>query len=231
MAYKYIFIDLDDTLWDFHCNAYSLLMEIYEQRKLGHYFVNFNHYFQLYAKRNLELWELYGKGLVTKDFLNVERFLHPLVEVGVQNVKLAEEISVEFLQSIPSKTQLIPFAKELLEYLYPKYPITLVSNGFVDVQERKLRSAGIENYFTHFVFSQSAKALKPDKVIYEYAMQLNNANASEVIMIGDSFDADICGAQNAGIDQVYFNPKGRKYDKNNPPTFTIKGLEELLFLV
>ena len=231
MTYKYVFIDLDDTLWDFHSNARSLLTEIYEQRYLAQYFENFEQYFQLYSKRNLELWELYSKRLVTKEFLNLERFLYPFVEVGVDNVSLAAEISVEFLETISTKTILIPHAKELLDYLFPKYPLTLVSNGFIDVQLRKMKSAGIEHYFSHLVFSQSANALKPDKAIYEYALQLNNAVAEEVLMIGDSFHADVIGAQNAGIDQVYFNPSGRSFEKQTPPSFTIKGLEELFFIL
>ena len=226
--YKYVFLDLDDTLWDFHANARSVLVEIFEQQKLHQYFDSFEEYFRIYAKRNLELWELYGKGEITKEFLNVERFRHPLMQVGIDNTELAMETGIQFLEILPTKTQLIPFAKKLLEYLHPKYPLTIVSNGFIEVQHKKLHSAQLEHYFSHIVLSEGAKALKPHKRIFEYALSLNNATSSEAIMIGDSFEADIKGAQNAGIDQIYFNPQIDIHHDGFPCTFKVNKLEEII---
>lgn len=226
--YKHVFIDLDDTIWDFHANAKSSLSEIYEQKQLGRYFDNFEHYFGLYAKRNLELWALYGKGAITKDYLSLERFDFPLVQVGVNDTKFALQIGKEYLNLLPSRTALVPFAKELLDYLFPKYPLTIVSNGFVEVQYKKMSSANIEHYFSHVVLSEAAQALKPDKRIFEYALQLNNARAAETIMIGDSYEADILGAINAGIDQIYFNPHLMDNHQNHTATYHASKLEEIL---
>jgi len=227
-GYKYVFIDLDDTIWDFHANAKLSLGEVYEARKLNLYFDSFEQFFKIYAKRNLELWELYGKGVISKEFLMIERFRHPLALVGVDNDELAIKIGDEFLEILPTKTTLLPFAKELLDYLCPKYPLTIVSNGFVEVQYKKLRCANLEHYFAHVVLSEAAKALKPDKRIFEYALQLNDAAAAETIMIGDSFEADMRGAQNAGIDQIFLNPKSDKVHMQTPLTYTIKKLEEII---
>ena len=224
-GYKHVFIDLDDTLWDFHANAQAALEEIYDNHQLYKHFDSFEHYFTMYAKRNLELWELYGKGEITKEFLNFERFSHPLVQVGAGNVEIAEQIGREFLEMLPTKTLLIPHAKELLDYLYPKYPLTIISNGFIEVQYKKLSSSNLEHYFTHIVLSEGAKALKPDKRIYEYAMQLNNTTASECLMIGDSYEADIVGARNAGIDQVWFNPY--RNGKTGEATYKAKALLDI----
>ncbi|HET7732509.1 MAG TPA: YjjG family noncanonical pyrimidine nucleotidase [Paludibacter sp.] len=226
--YKFVFIDLDDTIWDFHANAKSTLHEIYEIRRLNRYFDSFEQYFGIYAKRNLELWDLYGRGEITKDSLTLERFMHPLLHVGINDPELALNIGREYLEMLPSRTELVPFAKELLDYLYPKYPLTIVSNGFIEVQYKKLRSANLEHYFSHVVLSEEAKALKPDRRIFEHALNLNNAKANETIMIGDSYEADIIGAQNAGIDQVYFNHNLNMTDNNLQCTFKINRLEELL---
>jgi len=226
--YKNVFIDLDDTLWDFHANAKSSLAEIYDRRNLGQFFDSFDQYFSIYAKRNIELWEEYGKGTISKAELSLERFSHPLIQVGVDNAPLAKEIGEEYLALLPSRTMLVPHAKELLDYLRPKYPLTIVSNGFVEVQYKKLNSCRLEQYFAHVVLSEAAQALKPDKRIFEYALQLNNANASETIMIGDSYEADIVGAQNASIDQIYFNPKLTQPDKNKPSTFQVNSLSEIM---
>ena len=226
--YKTVFIDLDDTLWDFHANAKSSLQEIYEERNLGQYFDSFDQYFNLYAKRNIELWEMYGKGTISKEALTLERFQHPLIQVGIDNAALAKNIGEQYLGLLPTRTMLVPFAKELLDYLYPKYPLTIVSNGFVEVQYKKLHSCHIEQYFAHVVLSEAAEALKPDKRIFEYAMRLNNATASETIMIGDSYEADIKGAQNADIDQIYYHPNQKPEDKEKQATYQVKSLREIL---
>ena len=227
MNYKHVFIDLDDTIWDFHGNARAVLEEIYDEQGLSQYFKDFDEYFRIYAKRNLELWELYGKGEITKEFLNVERFRHPLLQVGVDNIKLAEETGIQFLEMLPTKTMLIPFAKELLDYLSAKYTLTIVSNGFIEVQYKKLHSCKLEQYFTHMVLSEAAKALKPDKRIFEYALSLNCAKAAETIMIGDSYEADIVGARNAGIDQIYFNPNNTISEFKNKATHNVTELEKI----
>ena len=225
--YKYIFIDLDDTIWDFHTNARLSLQDMFEQRKLAQYFTDFDEFFQIYAKRNIELWEQYGKGEITKEFLMSERFRYPLSKMGLDDVELAEEIGIQYLDILPTKTTLMPYAKELLDYLYPKYPLTLISNGFVEVQYKKMRSSEIEKYFKHIVLSESAKALKPDKKIFEYALSLNNASKTEAIMIGDSYEADIRGAQNAGIDQIYYPLHPDNIQKEQTATHTIRSLKEL----
>ena len=226
--YKYVFIDLDDTLWDFHANAKSSLQEIYEERNLGQFFDSFDQYFTIYAKRNIELWEMYGKGTISKEELSLERFQHPLIQVGVDNAVLAKEIGEQYLGLLPTRTMLVPFAKELLDYLYPKYPLTIVSNGFVEVQYKKLQSCRIEQYFSHVVLSEAAEALKPDKRIFEYALQLNNAIAAETIMIGDSYESDIRGARNAGINQIYFNPGTEVPEKDRPATYRVKSLNDIM---
>jgi len=230
MNYKHVFIDLDDTLWDFHANARSSLQEVFENRNLRQYFDNFDHFFQIYAKRNLELWEMYGKGVISQEYLKLERFRHPLAQVGADNIVLAEQIGTQFLEILPTKTILIPFAIELLDYLQPKYSLTLVSNGFVEVQYKKLRSANLEHYFSHIVLSEAARALKPDKRIFEYAIKLNDATAAETIMIGDSYEADIRGAQNAGIDQVFLSKKPIS-ENEKFATYKIKTLIELISIL
>ena len=229
--YKSVFIDLDDTLWDFHANAKSAMQEIYEERNLGKYFESFEQYFAFYAKRNLELWEEYGKGTISKEALQLERFQHPLIQVDVDNAPLAKEIGDQYLGLLPTRTMLVPYAKELLDYLYPKYPLTIVSNGFIEVQYKKLHSCGIEQYFAHVVLSEAANALKPDKRIFEYALQLNNAIASETIMIGDSYESDIVGARNAGIDQVYYNPLQDKSLKDKQASYFVENLEDIIKII
>lgn len=224
--YKFIFIDLDDTIWDFHENARLSLADMFTDRRLDRYFSDFEEFFSIYAKKNIELWEAYGKGEITKDFLMAERFRYPLARMGVNDQELAEEIGHQYLEILPTKTALMPYAIETLDYLSSKYPLTIISNGFTEVQYRKIRSSNIGHYFSHIVLSEAAGALKPDKRIFEYAMQLNDcSNPKECIMIGDSYEADIVGAQNAEIDQVYYPLSADA--ENKKATYRIKSLREL----
>ena len=202
--YKYVFLDLDDTIWDFHGNARLSLKDVFDLRNLQNFFTDFDEFFAIYAKKNSELWVQYGKGEITQEYLMAERFRYPLAKMGINDEKLAKEIGNQYLDILPTKTGIMPYALEILDYLSDKYPLTLVSNGFTEVQFRKIRSSGIEHYFKHIVLSEFANALKPDKKIFEYALQLNNAKPDETIMIGDNYETDIRGAQNAEIDQIYF---------------------------
>jgi len=229
--YRYVFLDLDDTLWDFHANARLSLQKMYEQQALNRYFENFEEFFQIYARRNIELWEMYGKGEITKEFLMSERFRYPLAKMGLDDLQLAEAIGKQYLEILPEQTSLLPFARELLDYLYPKYPLTLISNGFVEVQYKKLKSCRIEHYFSHVVLSEQACALKPDREIFNYALRLNQATPEEAIMIGDSFSADIEGAKNAGIDQIYLQRNNLLSYTGQHATFIVKSLQEVFSIL
>lgn len=227
--YNCVFIDLDDTIWDFHANARSSLSEIYTTRNLDRYFDSFEQYFGIYSLRNTELWEMYGRGEVTKDFLSKERFLYPLQQVGITDESLAENIGREYLDMLPTRTALVPHALELLNYLSEKYTLTIVSNGFVEVQYRKMKSSGLEPFFKYVVLSEQARALKPDRQIFDYALKLNNATHSETIMIGDSLAADITGAINAGIDHIWFNPENKTADL--PVMTSVNSLQTIMELL
>jgi len=207
--YQFVFIDLDDTLWDFHANAKSTLQDLYLNLNLQNYFTDFNQFFNLYTSRNYQLWPIYGRGEITKDELQRDRFAYPFIQVGVKNKAIPLQVGNDYLQILTTKNLLIDGAIEVLEYLYSRYSLTIISNGFEELQYKKIRNSSIEKYFNHIVLSETAKALKPDKKIFDYALKINNAKPSSTIMIGDSYDADIIGAKNAGIDQVFFNPKAR----------------------
>lgn len=225
--YKAVFIDLDDTLWDFHANARISLQEMYTNRGLNRHFDSFDEFFEIYAKRNIELWESYGKGEITKDYLMLERFRYPLSRMGVDDLELAHEIGHQYLEILPTQKTLMPHALEVLDYLKERYSLTIISNGFTEVQYKKLKSSGLAHYFNHVVLSEQAGALKPDPRIFTHALHLNDVEAHEAIMIGDSYEADIRGAQASGIDQVYFPLHGNA-KPHQTATYRIDSLKELM---
>lgn len=230
MQYKNLFFDLDDTLWAFSYNARDTFEEMYRKYEYDRYFRSFQHFYELYERRNVELWAEYADGKVTKDELNRQRFLYPLEAVGEGNAALAKAFSEDFFAVIPTKSRLMPHAREVLEYLAPKYNLYILSNGFQELQCHKMRSAEIDRYFKKIVLSDDIGVLKPWPEIFHFAMSATQSELRESLMIGDSWDNDITGARGVGMNQVYYNVTGRA-EFPFKPTYQITDLKELLQLL
>ncbi len=230
MQYKNIFFDLDDTLWAFSFNARDTFEEMYRKYEYDRYFRSFEHFYELYEKRNIELWAEYADGKVTKEELNRQRFLYPLEAVGEGDAALAKAFSDDFFAVIPTKSRLMPHAQEVLEYLAPKYNLYILSNGFQELQCHKMRSAGIDHYFKKVVLSDDIGVLKPWPEIFHFAMSATQSELRESLKVGDSSDNDIKGAQGVGIHQVFYNVTGRT-EFPFKPTYQITDLKELLQLL
>ena len=179
MKYKNLFFDLDDTLWAFSQNAYDTFEEVYDKYRLGQYFDSFSHFYSLYQRRNTELWVEYGNGQVTKEELNRQRFLYPLQAVGIDNEMLAKRYSDDFFSIIPTKSRLMPYAEEVLSYLAPKYNLYILSNGFRELQSRKMRSSGIDTYFNKIILSEDLGVMKPWPEIFYFALSATQSELRE----------------------------------------------------
>ena len=130
-----------------------------------------------------------------------------------------------FLQNLPSKKALIEGAVDILDYLKPNYQLHILSNGYQGLQIQKMQSSAIHHYFEEIITVDKAKALKPDKAIFDYALQCTNASVSNSLMIGDNYEADIKGAINANFHTVFYNPARQKTVEK--PTFDILKLAEI----
>lgn len=227
MRYKALFIDLDNTLYDFTANSREAYHEVYDLMDYDRFFPSFAEYFAIYEKRNAELWDLYDNGKITKDELNTERYLHPL---KVARVSGAEEIArtffTEAMKRLPTKGLLRPHAIECLKYLRPRYPLYILSNGFTELQTHKMQSAGIYHYFDGIVLSEDINVNKPQRALFDHALTIAGTTAEESLMIGDHFEVDIIGAKNAGWDQMFYNFQGIT-DKPFEPTYEITSLEQV----
>lgn len=205
--YKHIFFDLDHTLWDFEQSAaqtFALLFEKHHLKLRG--IPSLQDFIKKYTIHNTLLWELYRNGELKKEILRSLRFENTLREFGINDSVLAESIGDDYVYHAPRTVFLIPGALEVLQYLQTKYVLHLITNGFEEVQHIKVREADIGKYFTTITTSEEAGVKKPDKQIFEYALNKAGARVQESLMIGDNLEVDIEGARQAGIDQVYFNP-------------------------
>ncbi|MGM0612296.1 MAG: YjjG family noncanonical pyrimidine nucleotidase [Bacteroidota bacterium] len=224
--YKYLFIDLDGTLWDFAENAKATLHEIFEFHNVKNSGVkSFNTFLSIYQSINTELWALFREGKVSKDFLSVERFRKTLAQLS-QDENKANQMAQQYLLWSSEKTQLYPGVIETLEYLQKKYSLHILTNGFNEVQYKKIENSGLSPYFHTIITSDDAGAKKPEIEFFDYAFRHTHANPKQTLMIGDNEEVDIAGALKANIDQVFVN-----LDKHQvpglTPTFEIQNFSEL----
>ena len=231
--YDVLFIDLDDTLYDFTANSLDAYREVYALMDYDRWFRSFEHYYEIYWARNRELWVLYADNKITKDQLNADRYTHPLRVMGVAD---ADAVGARFweesMKRLPLGAKLMPHAREILEYLKPQYRLYILSNGFAELQARKMQSAGIGDYFDGVVLSEDIGVNKPHREIFEHALRVANVTADRALMIGDNYEVDIKGAKGVGVDQVYYNPTKKDLDQGDlSPTYTINSLLELKEIV
>ena len=207
--YSHILIDLDDTLWDFKKNSKIAMQEIFNDYELIKYYDSFESFYDIYMAKNHQLWEQYSKGEITKDFLSLERFLYPLRIAGCENIELAKTLGTDFLYRTTQQTNLVEGAIELLEYLKgKKYNLSIISNGFIEVQYTKLRRSGLLPYFSNIFLSEEVGYQKPDIRFFQAVLAKLSTKSTECIVIGDNIQTDIQGANNANIDAIFYNREG-----------------------
>lgn len=225
--YRHLFFDLDHTLWDFETNAKETLKELYAINDLATKGVHdFDRFFECYSYHNERLWDRYTKGYIKQEELRWKRMWLSLLDFKIGDEKLARLMAVQFLERLPFKKNLFPYTIEILEYLKKKnHVLHLITNGFESVQHSKLSSSKISDYFVEVITSEGSNSLKPNKEIFEYALQKSGASISESIMIGDNLEADIKGAKNAGLDTIFVNHLN--VITEIMPTYIIHHLKEL----
>lgn len=205
-----VFVDIDDTLWWFTENSKLALPHTFDAFDISSV-CTYERFKEVYLKKNLELWNLYHHGLIDKDFLVNERFRFTLKECGYKGdvEKMCHLLDEEYLRFLALLPTTIPGARQLLEYLVAKgYDVNTLSNGFQGTQQQKLISGGLSDLIHRNVLSDDCGITKPQRGIFDYALEQCGAEAATSVMIGDNPDADIKGAHDAGWRTIYFNIRG-----------------------
>ena len=228
--YTDLFIDFDDTLYDTHGNSVIALRELFDALHLEQWFTDAQVFYDRYWEANIDLWTRYSRGEITRDYLIVERFRRPF-SYG-EGLEPTEQYCLEasdlFLDLCSSKPGLVEGARELMDYLKTKgYRLHMCSNGFHEVQYRKLRSCGLHNHFDTIVLSEDAGVNKPSPLFFDYAIQKTGAQKETTLMIGDNFQTDILGAKRYGLDTAYFN-RFPDYPAAEPVTYEVTLLCQLM---
>lgn len=202
--YKYVLIDLDDTLLDFK------RAELYAFNQLLNYFkINSSiNYFELYKQVNQKLWADFELGLVAKEKLAIQRF-----EQTFKDLRLDYELMNEiFLAFIAEASFPIEGAYDLLSHLKSRYKVYIISNGIKNLQLQRLNHSRIMEFVDGYVFSEETIKPKPDKSYFDYFLKKYNLKfiPEEFIIIGDSETSDLQAAINLEVDSIWYNPNLRK---------------------
>ncbi|MBK9177302.1 MAG: noncanonical pyrimidine nucleotidase, YjjG family [Flavobacteriales bacterium] len=204
-TYKHLFFDLDHTLWDFRGNSRETLRELVGQHDLlARGIPDSEAFISVYEEINHALWADHGAGRMPKEVLRVLRFRSALQRFGITDNRLPASLSEDYLAQCPRKPGLMPGARELIHALEGRFRMHIITNGFEEVQQVKLASAGLDAHFDVVLTSERAGAAKPSQRIFQEALRQAGANATESLMIGDNVEADMQGARNAGWDHAHY---------------------------
>lgn len=217
-----IFFDLDHTLWDFDRNSAFAFKEIF---KLNGIEIDFQEFLTVYSPINFKYWKWYREDRVTKAQLRYGRFKKTFDKMGIQVTDdVIHKLSHDYINHLPNHNYLFDHTIEVLQYLHKKYNLHIITNGFEEVQSKKLVNSKIDHFFQAVITSEAAGVKKPHPTIFEYAFAKANTTPQQSIMIGDTYEADIVGAQNIGMKAICFNYHNAHIPK---PTIVIDSLLEL----
>ncbi|PHR74158.1 MAG: noncanonical pyrimidine nucleotidase, YjjG family [Lutibacter sp.] len=222
MNIKHIFFDLDHTLWDFEVNSAKTFEKIFKDNNIT---INISVFLNNYKPINFEYWRLYRNDKISKKKLRYGRLKDTFDKINYSiSDDLIDKLSDDYIAVLPMFNALFDGTHEVLEYLKPKYQLHIITNGFSEIQSDKMINSKIDNYFDKVITSESVGVKKPNPKIFEHALKVANASKNDSIMIGDSWEADIMGAKNFGIQPIYCNFENQLVD---PSIISVNHLLEL----
>lgn len=226
MEINHVFFDLDHTLWDFETNSDNAFLEIFERHKMLDSSEKFLTY---YRPINHEYWRLYRNEKVTKAQLRYGRLKDTFDKINISvSDKQIDQLAHDYIDALPNYNELFEGAIDLLEYLKPKYELHIITNGFNEVQYRKMKASGLSPYFDKIITSEDAGVKKPNPVIFNYALDNTKADKKRSIMIGDNWEADVMGAINFGLDAIFFNPEAQPVSPQIKSVQNLASIKSLL---
>ncbi len=225
---NHLFFDLDHTIWDFDANAEETLIELYDLYRLSDKSeYTASHFVEVYKRINDSLWAKYRQNLISKEDLRTTRFELCFMEMGYPEDKIPAGIWEEYINICPTKTRLLPGARETLDYLSNHYELHLITNGFSETQRRKLHHSNLEHLFSTLTISEEVGAKKPDPKIFEHALANSGSTKKQGIYVGDNLEADVKGALSLDWQMFWVKAEYDKSQHEHKNLTTIKMLKEL----
>ena len=200
---QHVFFDLDHTLWDFEKNSDLTFQKIFKINDLS---VDLHSFLEVYRPLNFKFWKLYREEKVTKSELRYGRLKNTFDAIDFPiSDRLIHLIADQYIEHLADFNHLFDGAIEILDYLNQKYTLHIITNGFEEIQTKKMINSKIYHYFEKVITSESVGVKKPNPKVFKHALEIANANIDQAIMIGDSIEADINGALGVGMKAIQCN--------------------------
>ncbi|MEN8966359.1 MAG: YjjG family noncanonical pyrimidine nucleotidase [Polaribacter sp.] len=201
MKIEHVFFDLDHTLWDFEKNSELTFQKIFSKNKIH---LKIEDFLEVYKPLNLKFWKLYREEKVTKEELRYARLKNTFDAVNYKvSDALIDKIAIDYIDNLSTFNHLFEGTFELLDYLKEKYTLHIITNGFQEIQSKKMMTSNIHHYFNQIITSESVGVKKPNPKVFLHALDTAKATANNSLMIGDSLEADIQGALNVGLKAIH----------------------------
>lgn len=221
-----IFFDLDHTLWDFEANSLATFSEILADNDFPFETATF---MEAYSPINHAFWKLYRENKITTEELRFVRLQKTFEAIKQpQNPEMINALSDAYINQLSTHTYIFEGAIELLEYLKPNYRLHIITNGFENVQQKKMANTGLAPYFDVVLTAEKAGVKKPHPVIFEQALSMAQTTASKSMMIGDSYEADIEGAIALGMQAIQFNSHNEPWHTHCPVVNNLTEIQQYL---
>jgi len=203
MDIQHVFFDLDHTLWDFEKNSDLTFQKVFEVNNLT---IDMPSFLKVYKPINFDFWRLYREEKVSKEELRYGRLKNTFDALNFSvSDKEINTMSNHYIEYLSDFNYLFDGALDILDYLKDKYQLHIITNGFEEVQTKKIKNSNIHHYFDQIITSESVGVKKPNPKVFTHALNMAKANANNSIMIGDSIEADINGAINVGMKAIHYN--------------------------
>ena len=224
---KHIFFDLDHTLWDFEKNSSLTFKFLLNKYNID---IDLKDFLKIYMPINFSLWNLYRDDKITKEYLRHNRLKSAFEKLNI-NIKssVIDDISDDYVKHLPDNNFLLQDAIEVLDYLFQKYTLHIITNGFTEVQNTKIINSNLKKYFTCIIDSETVGVKKPHSKIFQYAYNISKAtNKSQCLMIGDNYEADVMGAIKNGFKAIHLNSNNETLHENSIIINDLISLKEIL---
>lgn len=221
-----VFFDLDHTLWDFDKNSALAFKRVFSKHNIN---LSLDDFLPVYEPINLEYWRKFREDRVSKLELRRGRLTDAFDKFNlIFETETIDAIAQTYIDELPGDNHLFSDAISVLDYLSTRYKLHIITNGFEEVQHLKLLNSGIKKYFSTVTTSEETGIKKPHPTIFESALAKASASSVNSMMIGDSFEADIIGAQNVGMHTLFFNYRKQRVPESYLGIYKLSEIKQYL---
>ncbi len=198
-----IFFDLDHTIWDFEANSKLAFEKLLNKNKIE---ISIDDFLKIYEPINKNYWDRYAQAIITKKEVKYGRLIDTFSTLNIAvDDDFINKFASDYLNLLKEETILMDGTIEILEYLFPKYRLHILTNGFIEIQNQKIINSKLDKYFIEVISSEEIGKQKPHPEVFNYALKKANTSSYKSIMIGDNFKSDILGARNVGMQAIFYD--------------------------